>query len=150
MAQTLVSLLVHVIFSTKDRKNLLTRDIEQELYAYMAGILKNLDSRCLAVNGTANHVHLLISQSKNVALSRLLAELKKSTSKWIKTKGPAFRTFAWQDGYGAFSVSQSNVPAVKQYVASQKERHTTKTFQVELIDFLKKYGVAYDERYLWT
>jgi REP-associated tyrosine transposase len=147
MAQTLVSLLVHVIFSTKNRTNLITSEIEPELFAYMAGILKKQDSRCLAINGTANHV--LISQSKNIALSHLIGETKKGSSKWIKTKGQAFRHFGWQDGYGAFSIGQSNVSALKRYISQQKERHKTKTFEVEFVEFLKKYSVEYDERYIW-
>ena len=149
MAQTLVSLMVHVIFSTKNRLNLITPEIEPELFPYMAGILKNHDSRCLAINGTPNHVHLLVSQSKNIALSRLIGEMKKSSSKWIKTKGPALKHFAWQDGYGAFSIGQSNVAALKRYISQQKEKHKTKTFEVEFIEFLKKYGLDYDERYIW-
>ncbi len=149
MAQTLVTLLVHVVFSTKNRRDLITPDVEAALFAYMAGVLKKLDSRCLAINGTANHVHLLIAQSKNMALSCLLAELKKSSSKWIKTKGPMFRSFNWQGGYGAFSIGQSNVEALKNYIAQQKERHKKKSFPEEFIEILKKYGIQYDERYIW-
>jgi REP element-mobilizing transposase RayT len=150
MAQTLVNLLVHVVLSTKNRTKVITPEIEPELFAYIAGTLKNLESPCLAINGTTDHVHILISQSKNVALSRLVGELKKSSSRWIKTKGPGFASFDWQDGYGAFPIGQSNVAALKQYIAQQKERHKKKPFQVKLIEFLKKYGVKYDERYLWT
>jgi len=150
MAQTLVNLLVHLVFSTKNRQPLIRREIEQELFAYMAGILKKLDSAGLAINGTSDHVHLLITQSKNVALSRLVAELKRSSSKWIKTKGPEFRGFDWQDGYGAFSIGQSNAEALKDYITHQKERHKTRSFQEELLDILRKYHVAYDERYIWT
>ncbi len=148
MAQTLVSLLVHVVFSTKHRANLIRPEIEPELFAYVAGILKNHDSHCLAINGTANHVHLLISQSKNIALSSLVAEMKRSSSKWIKTKGPAFRSFDWQDGYGAFSIGQSNVSALKEYIAQQKEKHRVKPFEAEFVKLLKKYGVEYKEQYL--
>ena len=150
MAQTLVSLLVHVVFSTKERRPTITPEVESELYAYMAGTLKNLQSRCLAVGGTENHVHLLVSQSKNVALSRLMEELKKSSSKWIKTKAPALRVFGWQDGYGAFSIGESNVEALKRYIAGQKTRHQRQTFQQEVVALLKKYKVEYDERYLWS
>ena len=92
---------------------------------------------------------MLISQSKNIALSHLIGEMKKSSSKWIKTKGQTFRHFGWQDGYGAFSIGQSNVSALKRYISQQKERHKTKTFEVEFVEFLKKYGVEYDERYIW-
>lgn len=150
MAQTLVSILIHAVFSTKNRRDTITAEVEPELHAYMGGILKHLDSPCLAINGTANHVHLLISQSKNSALSEVMAELKKSSSKWIKTKGEMFRSFGWQDGYAAFSIGQSNVQALKDYIARQKEHHGRTTFQDELIAILRKYRVPYDERYIWS
>lgn len=149
MPQTLVSLMVHVVFSTKHRADLITPDIETDLFAFMAGVLKNHNSRLLAANGTANHVHLLISQSKTVALSLLVQELKKSTSKWIKLQGAKFKDFQWQDGYGAFSIGESNVPALKQYIARQKEKHQKKSFEDELKEFLRKYGIEFDERYIW-
>jgi REP element-mobilizing transposase RayT len=150
MAQTLVRILVHLIFSTKDRANLIRPDVESELHAYLAGIANNLDSRCLAVNGTADRVHMLVSQSKNLALAKLVEEVKKGSSKWIKTKGVAFRSFHWQDGYAAFSVSQSKAAAVEGYIARQKEHHRRRSFQEELILFLQRHGVKYDERYIWT
>jgi REP element-mobilizing transposase RayT len=148
MAQTLVSLLVHVVFSTKNRADIIPPEIERDLFALMAGILRNKESRLLAAGGTANHVHLLISQSKNISLSLLIQELKKSTSKWIKTQNVKFREFQWQDGYGAFSIGESNVAALKQYIAQQKEKHQRKSFESELIDFLKKYEIDYNEQYL--
>ena len=148
MAQTLVSLMVHVVFSTKKRRPMITPDAEPELYAYMVGITKNLESRCLAIGGTSNHVHLLISQSKNIALSHLLEEIKKSSSKWIKTKGASLRTFGWQDGYGAFTIGESQVEALTRYIANQKEHHRKLTFEQELVALLKRYRVQYDERYL--
>lgn len=150
MAQTLVRTVVHVIFSTKDRANLIKPEIESDLYAYLAGIAKHLDSQCLAVSGTSNHVHMLISQSKNLALAQLVAEIKKGSSKWIKTKGRVFENFHWQDGYAGFSVSPSHVRVVQKYVAAQKQHHGRRTFQEELIQFLQEYGVEYDERYIWT
>src|SRR5215213_9530631 len=128
MAQTLVSLLLHVIFSTKRRADLIKPEIERDMFAFMAGVLKNKESRLLAANGTANHVHLLISLSKNIALSSLIQELKKSTSVWMKTQGAGLSEFHWQDGYAAFSVSESNVDAVKQYISRQKEKHQKKSF----------------------
>ncbi len=150
MAQTLVRVLVHLIFSTKDRAGLIRPDVESELHAYLAGIAKNLDSPCCAVNGTNDHVHMLVSQSKNLALAKLVEEVKKGSSRWIKTKGAAFRRFHWQDGYAAFSVSQSKAATVEAYIAGQKEHHRRRSFQEELIQFLRKHGVEYDERYVWT
>jgi REP element-mobilizing transposase RayT len=149
LAQTLVSLLVHLVFSTKNRVDFITPDIEPDLFAYFSGILNRHESRCLAVGGTANHVHLLVSMSKNIALSALVGELKKSSSKWIKTKGKEFRDFGWQDGYGAFSIGESNVAALKRYISQQKEHHRARTFESEILSLLEKYDVKYDERYLW-
>ena len=150
MAQTLVSLMVHVIFSTKNRAPVIRPEIEPELFAYIGGILKNNESRLLDAGGTADHVHLLISQSKNAAISSLMKDVKKDSSSWIKTKGNGFRNFHWQDGYGAFSIGQSNVDEVKRYIARQKEHHRKRSFQEELIQFLEEYGIEYDERYLWN
>jgi len=150
MAQTLVSLMAHVVFSTKNREPLITPEIEPELFAYVGGILKNNESRLLDAGGTADHVHLLISQSKNIALSFLMKDVKKDSSSWIKTKGREFRHFHWQDGYGAFSIGKSDIPDLKRYIGQQKEHHAKHSFQEELIQFLKDYGIEYDERYLWN
>jgi REP element-mobilizing transposase RayT len=150
MAQTLTCLRVHVVFSTKDRRPMITPEVEPELYAYMGGTAKNLESPCLAVGGTSNHVHLLISQSKTLALSRLMEEIKKSSSKWIKTKSPKLQSFGWQDGYGAFTIGESQMEVLRNYIASQKERHKRFSFEQELVALLKKYHVPYDERYLWS
>ena len=129
---------------------MITPEVESELYAYMGGTMKNLDSLCLAAGGTSNHVHLLISQSKTMALSRLMEEVKKSSSKWIKTKSPKLQTFGWQDGYGAFTIGESQTEALRNYIAGQKERHKKLTFEQELVALLEKYRVPYDERYLWS
>jgi len=150
MAQTLVRVLVHLIFSTKNRTNLIHTDVESELHRYLAGIANNRDSPCFAVNGNSDHVHMLVSQSKNLALAELVAEVKKGSSKWIKTKGAALRTFHWQDGYAAFSVTPSKAAAVERYIARQKEHHRKRSFQEELILFLRKHGVEHDERYVWA
>lgn len=150
MAQTLVSLMAHVVFSTKNREPLITPEIEPELFAYVGGILKNNESRLLDAGGTADHVHLLISQSKNIALSFLMKDVKKDSSSWIKTKGREFRHFHWQDGYGAFSIGKSDIPDLKRYIGQQKEHHAKHSFEEELIQFLKDYGIEYDERYLWN
>ena len=150
MAQTLVSLLVHIIFSTKNRESLITPEIEPELFAYIGGILRNHESGLLDAGGTTDHVHLLISQSKNIALSSLMKDVKKDSSSWIKTRDRRFRNFHWQDGYGAFSIGQTDIPELNKYIAGQKERHRKRTFQEELIAFLDEYGMTYDERYLWS
>ncbi len=147
MAQTLTRLLVHVVFSTKARRNLIIPAIEPQLHAYLGGICRSEESPALAIGGTENHVHLLISLSKNIALSHLMMTLKKDSSKWIKTKGEAFQGFHWQDGYGAFSIGESQVT---DYIRGQKERHKTLTFEDELVALAKRYGMTFDPRYLWT
>ena len=149
MAQTLVSLLVHIVFSTKNREPFITPEIEPKLFSYVGGILKNHESRLLDVGGTPDHLHPLISQSKNASLSSLMKDVKKDSSLWIKTKDRQFRNFHWQDGYGGFSIGKSDIPRLKEYFASQKEHHRRRTFKEELIGFLDEYGIAYDERYLW-
>jgi REP element-mobilizing transposase RayT len=150
MAQTLVNLMVHVIFSTKNREKLITSEIEPELFAYMGGILTNNESRLLDAGGTADHVHLLISQSKKVSLSSLMKDVKKDSSSWIKTEGKELRNFHWQDGYGGFSIGRSDLPRLKKYIADQKEHHRKRSFQGELVQFLDEYGIEYNERYLWN
>ena len=150
MAQTLTRLLVHVVFSTKERRDLIAPAIEAELHAYLGGICRNRESPALVIGGTENHVHLLISLSKNMALSDLMMTLKKDSSKWIKTKGDAFRDFHWQDGYGAFSIGESQVRAATDYIRGQRERHKILSFEDELVALAERYGVLFDRRYLWT
>ena len=147
MSQTLVKIYVHIVFTTKNRKELILSEIERELFAYVGGILRKHQSVLLAANGTTNHIHLLISLSKNIALSDLLRELKKASSSWIKTKDPRFNSFQWQAGFGAFSIGQSQVDMVKQYIARQKEHHSTEGFEDEYRKFLRKYEVDFDEKY---
>lgn len=150
MAQSLVSLMVRVIFSTKNREPLITPEIEPELFAYMGGILKNHKSRLLDAGGTADHVHLLISQSKSVALSTLMKDVKKDSSSWLKTKDKIFRNFHWQDGYGGFSIGKSQISSLRTYIGNQKKHHRKRSFQEELLQFLMAYEIEYDERYLWN
>jgi len=150
MAQTLTRLLIHVVFSTKDRRHLIAPAVEPDLHAYMGGICRNCDSPALVIGGTDNHVHLLISLSKKIALSDFMMTLKKDSSKWIKTKGPGISDFHWQDGYGAFSIGESQVGVVTDYIRGQKDRHKTMSFEDELVTLAQHYGVAFDSRYLWS
>lgn len=129
MAQTLVKIYIHVVFSTKGRNDQILAEIEKELFAYIGGVLGKHQSVLIAANGTTNHIHLLISLSKNVSVSDLLRELKKASSYWIKTKDAKFKEFQWQAGFGAFSIGQSQVGAVKKYIADQKEHHKTEQFE---------------------
>jgi REP element-mobilizing transposase RayT len=149
MPQSLARILVHVVFSTKHRQPLIKPEIEDELFKYICGICREYQSPALAINGVEDHVHILISLSRKIALSDLLEEVKKGSSKWIKTKGPAYRNFYWQNGFGAFSLGESGVPALKKYIAEQKEHHRKKTFQEEFRAFLELYHIEYDEKYVW-
>ena len=149
MANTLFEFYMHLVFSTKNRGNLIHPEIEAELHRYIAGIVRNLDSRCLAINGTENHVHLLVSIGKSIAPSDLIRETKKGSTSWVKRRGVVRGDFHWQDGYGAFSVGRSDLPAVKQYIAGQKEHHRRVTYEEEFVGLLNEHGIDYDERYLW-
>jgi REP element-mobilizing transposase RayT len=149
MPQSLASILVHLVFSTKYRENLISPVIEPELYAYMAAVLRECKSPSLAINGTANHVHILLALHRTATMAGVAEEVKKCSSKWIKTKGAEFESFAWQNGYGAFSIGQTGVERVKNYIANQKEHHAQTTFEAEYRDLLNHYGIAYDERYVW-
>ncbi len=124
-------------------------EIENELFAYLGGACHNANCPPLAVGGYRDHVHILCRLDKNTLIPNLIKKLKVSSSIWIKTKTPASDQFAWQDGYGAFSVNPSEVDTVVRYIQNQKEHHQTRSFQDEYLAFLKKYKVEYDERYLW-
>ncbi len=149
MPQSLSSILIHLIFSTKHREPFITPKIETELHSYMATIFRGQKTPSLAINGTTDHIHILFSLPRVITIAALVEEVKTESSKWIKTKGPEFKNFHWQKGYGAFSIGQSQVPAVKRYIARQKEHHRRVTFQEEYRKFLKSYGIEYDERYVW-
>jgi REP element-mobilizing transposase RayT len=149
MPQSLAKILVHIVFSTKQRKRLIARSIREELHAYLVGVLRNHDSPALLINSVGDHVHILFRLSRNHAVKTIVEEVKKSSSKWIKTKGEAFRAFYWQNGYGAFSVSPSKADSVKRYIANQEERHRTMSFQEEFRKILEKHGIEFDERYVW-
>lgn len=149
MAQSLSSILVHLIFSTKYREPLIRPDVEDELFRYMAGICRNLKCPAHEIGGTADHVHLVCTLARTISVAKLIEEIKTSSSKWIKTKGPVYVNFSWQNGYGAFSLGQSQLGGVKQYIAGQKEHHRRRSFQDEFREFLHRYEIEYDERYVW-
>jgi len=149
MPQSLANLYVHLIFSTKERTPHLTPAVRPNLHAYMASVLANLNSPALLINSMPDHVHVLFNMGRTVTLAQVVEDVKKSSSKWIKTQSAALTDFAWQAGYGAFSVSESNVPKVANYIRNQEEHHRVKTFQEEYREFLAKHKVEYDERYVW-
>lgn len=135
MPQSLSSILIHLIFSTKNREPFLNPEIDAELYPYMASIFKALKSPALIINGASDHLHTLFSLSRVVTIADVVEEVKTESSKWIKTKGKEFQDFRWQNGYGAFSIGQSQVPAVRRYIEKQKEHHQRRTFQDEYRKF---------------
>ena len=149
MSQSLAQIYIHIVFSTKYRKPLILPKTEEELYAYIGGIIKGLKGNSIKINGVSNHIHILTTLPKTVTLSKYLEEIKRSSSKWIKTKGDNYKNFSWQRGYGAFSVSSYKVDVVKNYIAKQKEHHKSQGFKEEFIKFLDEYKIEYDERYLW-
>ncbi len=149
MPQSLSKVYVHITFSTKHRQNLIDDEIENELFNYLGGICKGMECNPIRTGGYKNHVHVLCLLSRKVAQMKLLEELKKQSSKWIKTKGEKYSNFYWQDGYGIFSVNPTQIDVVEKYIENQKEHHKKLTFKDELLAFLKKYNVDFDERYLW-
>ena len=149
MPQSLSSILIHLIFSTKNREPFISAAIEKELHPYLATIFRSLKSPSLTIDGTTDHVHILFSLSRVIKIADLVEEVKTDSSKWIKTKGLEFKNFHWRRGYGAFSIGQSQVPILKRYIARQKTHHQRVTFQDEYRKFLKTYGIDYDERYVW-
>lgn len=150
MAQSLSKVYIHIIFSTKHRQNLIDDDIEKRLYKYLGGICKGMDCNPIQIGGHQNHVHVLCTLSRKVTQMHLLEELKKQSSKWIKTIDSKYSNFFWQGGYGIFSVNPTDIDVARAYIKMQHEHHKTKTFQEEYLAFLKKYEVEYDEKYLWS
>jgi len=147
MPQSLSKVLVHLIFSTKHREACISPAVQPHLHAYLVGILERLKCPSLQTGGVADHVHILFLQSRTMALSDVVEEVKKGSSKWMKTQGVPI--FSWQAGYGAFSVGESQRPTVVRYIQKQAEHHRRMSFQDEFRKFLEKYRVTYDERYVW-
>ena len=150
MAQSLSAVYVHAVFSTKNRVPFLRDDaLRMEMHAYLGGVSNKLGVPALLVGGAEDHVHGLFRLGRSIPLSDWIKELKRVSSLWIKTRAPNQSDFSWQSGYGVFSVSPSNITAVKTYIASQLEHHRKHTFQEEYRLLLKKHGIEWDERYVW-
>jgi REP element-mobilizing transposase RayT len=148
MSDSYTNLLYHIIFSTKDRRPLITPDNEVRLYDYLGGTIRKLGGISLVLNGTEDHVHLLAKLRPDCALSDVLRDLKANATWWMHDVFPSLKNFSWQRGYGAFTVSQSNVEAVRKYIARQKEHHQKISFRDEFIQFLQENGIEYDERFI--
>ena len=148
MGDSYTNLLYHIVFSTKDRRPLLTADCEVRLYDYIGGTIRDLGGICLALNGTEDHLHLLAKLRPDAALSDVLRRLKANASGWMHRVFPRLEDFTWQRGYAAFTVSHSHVRRVSHYIARQKTHHQKTSFRDEFIQFLKAHEIEFDERYI--
>ena len=149
MPQSLSQVILHIIFSTKNREPWIHADERPRLHAYLATVGRDNGSEVYRVDGVADHVHLVATLARTVTQAVLLEEIKKHSSRWVKEIDPKYAGFSWQRGYGAFSVNRSQLEAVMSYVEGQKEHHQKIAFQDEYRSFLKKHGIAFDERYVW-
>jgi REP-associated tyrosine transposase len=150
MPQSLAQIHLHLVFSTKDRRPFLQNtELRNEMQHYLGGICNGLDCPILRVGGVADHVHLLCRLGRSITIADLIKELKRESSKWIKTKSPSLADFHWQNGYGAFSISPGHVDHLIAYIVNQEEHHKTESFQDEYLRLLAKYGLEWDERYVW-
>jgi putative transposase len=148
MSQSFVKFYSHIVFHTKNNKKTIGEEVKNELYSYMGGILKNIRSIPIMIGGTSDHVHILCTLPKLMNIPDLVEEVKKCSSKWIKSKGKKYETFYWQDGYGAFSVSSFHVNVIKNYIANQERHHRKISFLKEYKKLLEEYGIEYEDRYL--
>lgn len=149
MPQSLFKILVHIVFSTKNRIDLIAPEIESGLFGYIHGIVENNGSKLIIANGTSNHIHLLVSLGKKIDIPELVGDIKRDSSSWVKKQGANYGNFYWQKGYGAFSIGQSQVPTVVNYIKNQKEHHKKQDFKDEYRALLTKYEINFDERYVW-
>jgi len=151
MSQSVARVVLHLVFSTKHRKPWLKSvELREELYAYMATILRdNVDSPAIIIGGIEDHIHILCLLSRKFAIMKLIEEAKTETSKWLKKQSPELSNFSWQGGYGAFSVSESNISQVKKYIANQEQHHKRMTFQDEFRELCKRHGIELNERFAW-
>jgi REP element-mobilizing transposase RayT len=149
MSGTYTNLLYHVVFSTKDRRQLITSAIEGDLHAYIGGIVRGIDGILLEINGVADHLHLLAKLPPKHSVSDAIRDIKANSSKWLSEERSKFYKFGWQDGFAAFSVSESQVERVRGYIRNQKNRHKRMHFKEELVALLDKHRIEYDQRYLW-
>jgi REP element-mobilizing transposase RayT len=149
MANTFTQLYIHIVFSVKQRASLIQKEWREELHKYIAGIIQNKDHKLLAINTMPDHIHILIGMKPDISLSELVRDLKANSSKWINEKIFLKTKFQWQEGYGAFSYSHSQLDEVIHYIKEQQEHHRKRTFKEEYISFLKKYDVSYDPKYVF-
>ena len=150
MPHSLAKILVHIVFSTKYRYPFLSdKEIRNQMHAYLGGTINNLGCNVIIIGGPADHVHIFCRLSRNYSIAKIVQEIKRESSKWIKTKSFALTKFAWQNGYGVFSVGKSETERLKTYISNQEEHHQKKDFKYEYRVFLKSYEIDYDEKYVW-
>jgi REP element-mobilizing transposase RayT len=150
MSQSLAKIILHAVFSTKDRRPFLRdKPVREELHRYLGGILAGHDCQPLTIGGVEDHVHILTTLARTVPAAEMIKEAKRGSSLWLKTKGADYEDFAWQNGYGIFSIGFSQVGAVRNYIAGQEAHHQKISFQAEFREFLRRYEVEFDERYVW-
>jgi REP element-mobilizing transposase RayT len=149
MGNTYTSLHYHFVFSTKSRRPWISHDIEERVWSYLGGIARENGMRPILIGGMPDHVHIALGLPSTLAVSKAMQQIKGASSKWIKENFPRFDEFAWQDGYGAFSVSKSVLPTVALYIERQAEHHRKTSFQEEFLTLMKLHEIEYDEQYLW-
>jgi len=150
MSHTYANILIHALFSTKDRQRWLIPEIREEAFSYLGGTINELGGQSLLVNGPLDHVHMLFVQPRTRSIASIMEKVKAHSSSWVKDRWPNRRHFGWQTGYAAFSVSKSHVEDVERYIRNQEEHHRKVSFQEEVIAFLMKQGVEYDPRYVFV
>ncbi|MHC4400087.1 MAG: IS200/IS605 family transposase [Planctomycetota bacterium] len=149
MGHSYVSALFHCVFSTKGRRRTITEDVQNRLLPYIGGIARENGMKALAIGGTEDHVHALLSLPSTVEVAKALRLIRGGSSKWVHEEFPRRRDFAWQEGYGAFSVGVSQIEETKRYIATQREHHRKRTFQEEFLAFLERHGIRYDPEHVW-
>ena len=149
MANTYSSINIHYVFSTKNREPLIAGEMKERLWAFMGGIARENQMKALRIGGMADHVHLLVSMPATLSIAKGIQLIKGGSSAWVKETFPKMGYFAWQEGYGAFSVSVSQLADTIAYIENQEEHHRIKTFQEEYLAFLNRHEIAYNEKYLW-
>jgi REP element-mobilizing transposase RayT len=149
MAGTYTNLLYHLVFSTKNRAPIITSKLDSDLHAYIGGIIRGEGGKMLEIGGTVDHIHIPLKLKPTKSVSEMLNRIKAKSSKWANEDKRPRRKFAWQDGYGAFTVSESQVKAVRRYIKNQKTHHRRRTFQDEFRALLVRHGIEFEERYLW-
>lgn len=150
MSHTYTNILIHALFSTKDRQPWLLPEMQEEVFNYLGGAVNALGGQSLLVNGPRDHVHMLFVQPRTLSIADVMEKVKANSSGWVKDRWPERRHFGWQAGYAAFSVSKSHVESVKRYIRNQEEHHRKVSFIEEVVAFLDKHGVEYDSRYVFV